>query len=253
MALGMNPGSAFGLQTQLAQQSQNAALAGLPANASYSSKSSVGSGVPTGSSATINAQPINVNTMGTPYPGAPGAGTPSPGVPTSATGGTPTGGGASAGGMPQDMMTMYKNFLQDPSSATSNPMYKSMMDQGLQATERGMLAKGFQGSGNMATELQKTGMGMAGQYLPQMASMYGQGATTEGNRWAQQNSGEIGQGTLGLNNWQAQSNDQFRRAQANYGIGQDQTAQNLGMSQFSSYQPLQNMMTMQAMQAPMAY
>lgn len=45
----------------------------------------------------------------------------------------------------------------------NDPSYKFRFDQGQQALERSMAAKGFLGSGNMLTELQKYGQGMASQ------------------------------------------------------------------------------------------
>lgn len=194
-----------------------------------------------GSSAT-NAplQPMTVDTLASPYGMPPGMG---------GTAGPPSQGGIGTANstMPTEMMTMYKNFLSDPSAMQNNPLYKAMMDQGLQATERAQLAGGMQGSGNIMAELQKTGMGIAGQYLPTMANMYGQGAGMEADRWAKQNAGQIGQGSLDLNRWQAASNDQFRRAQGNYGIMQDARAMNMADQNNAQFAPLlQQYMTMAA-------
>ncbi len=189
-----------------------------------------------GSSVTVGAQPVNVDTLATPYGG---------GMPSG--GGAPTGGSNPMGAMPTEMMTMYKNFLSDPSQAQNNPMYKAMMDAGLQGTERAQLAGGMQGSGNILAELQKTGMGVAGQYLPTMANMYGQGAGMEADRWSKENAGNVGAGTLDLNQWKATADDQFRRAQANYGMGQDARAMNIADTSNAQFAPLmQQYMTMAA-------
>ena len=139
------------------------------------------------------------------------------------------------GKAPTDLYNLYAQFLKDPSSMASNPMYKAIMDAATQATDRKMSAGGYNGSGNILAELQKTGAGVAGAYLPQMADMYRGGAGTEMGNWSAQNQGNLGAGTLGVNMYNSQATDQFRRALQNI------IDQNQGQSQAGAAQAYQQM------------
>lgn len=152
------------------------------------------------------------------------------------------GGAVGAGAMPTAMRDIYANFIKDPSSMESNPMYKSMMQAGLQAAERRARGRGFSGSGNLLTELQNRGAAIAGQFLPSMANMYQSAASNEANRWGMENQGNLAAGQFGLNQWQAAANDQLNRASANYGAGQDQTAMIRNLQTQQQFQPLMQQM-----------
>lgn len=187
--------------------------------------------MPGGSSTISGGSVPDVNAMAKPYGGGP------PAAPT--IGATP---------MPTTLMDKYKSFISDPSGGMNNPIFKSMMDSGLQAAGRQSAGGGFNGSGNILTALQDRGTGIAGQYLPQMAQMYGQGAQTEADRWRQENQGNVQTGQLGLNTWTAGANDQLNRASANYGAGSDAAAR------FQALQAQQQIVpTMQSMLARGGY
>jgi hypothetical protein len=69
-------------------------------------------------------------------------------------------------GQENDPSTFYKDKLQQMSSGEFNsndPSYKWRFQQGQQAVERSLAAKGFLGSGNAAIELQQYGQGAASQ------------------------------------------------------------------------------------------
>ena len=140
-----------------------------------------------------------------------------------------------AGTPPTDLYSLYAQFLKDPTSMTANPMYKAMMDASTQATDRKMSAGGYNGSGNILAELQKTGMGVAGAYLPQMADMYRGGANTEMANWLGQVQGNTAEGNLGVNMYNSQATDQFRRALQNI------MDQNQGYSQAGAASAYQQM------------
>lgn len=149
-----------------------------------------------------------------------------------------------AGQMPNQLMTMYQQFLQNPQSYLDSPIFKAIQDTGLQATERAQLAKGGNGSGGMAQELQKTGQGLAGGFLDRVASMMQGGAQLEGQRYGQQASANINAGNLGLNAYQQEANSQMNNARANYGINQDSQAQDYLQQSQAQNNPVQQLMTM---------
>src|SRR5882672_7685187 len=60
-----------------------------------------------------------------------------------------------------------QDLMKDPSSITKDPGYQFQFDQGQQAVERSMAAKGFLGSGNEAIALTEYGQGFAQNYLKQ--------------------------------------------------------------------------------------
>ena len=232
MSNGFSGGSSA---TQINDAAHQAALRAQNGGAGGGSGGTGAGGTPVSSSIQYGQNP-DVGAMANPYGAGGSFQAPSPpGMPQK----TP---------MPQTMMNQYQNFMADPSSMNSNPMLKSMMDSGLKASERAMAARGFNGSGNMATELQERGMGIAGQFLPTMANMYQGGAQTEANRWNMQNQGDIQSGQLGLNTWQAQSNDQLNRARANYGADKDMLAQGQAMQAQQQFMPTMQMMQMRQMQ-----
>lgn len=116
------------------------------------------------------------------------------------------------GGAPQAANQQYQNMLSNPTDMTANPAYKAIMDAATQATERTGLARGGNGGGTLQAELAKTGASVAGQYLPQMASMYNQGAQQETGNWNTQNQANLQAGGLGGSLYGSQN-------QANLGYG----------------------------------
>lgn len=145
------------------------------------------------------------------------------------------------GAMPTTLMDQYKAFLTDPSGGLNSPVFQAILGQGQTGAERGALAGGGNGSPNVATALQKQGIAAAGQYLPSMAGMLQQGAATEGQRYGQQTAAQQGAGNLGLGEYNAGATSQLATGQANYGIGQDQYAQQQAQQ---AQQPINQMMTM---------
>ncbi|HEY6022455.1 MAG TPA: hypothetical protein VIY48_22115 [Candidatus Paceibacterota bacterium] len=117
------------------------------------------------------------------------------------------------GGPDQTAYNRYQGMLSDPTSMSANPAYKAIMDASLQATQRAGLAQGGNGGGTLAAELAKTGASVAGQYLPQMANMYQQGAQQEIGNWGAQNQANLQAGGLGASLYGQQN-------QANLGYGQ---------------------------------
>ncbi len=117
------------------------------------------------------------------------------------------------GGPQTQAYNQYQGMLADPTSMSANPAYKAIMDASLQATQRSSLAQGGNGGGTMAAELAKTGAAVAGQYLPQMANMYQQGAQQEIGNWQAQNQANQNAGALGTSMYGGQN-------QANLGYGQ---------------------------------
>jgi hypothetical protein len=127
----------------------------------------------------------------------------------------------------------YQGMLADPTSMTANPAYKAIMDAATQATQRQGLARGGNGGGTILAELAKTGAGVAGQYLPQMASMYQQGAQQEIGNWqtqAEQNlgAGQLGAGLYGTAGNQALGFGNQAGQMYNQGMGQLGNAAQLG-------------------------
>lgn len=221
----VNYGSTSGQMPQTARQMNDAAHQAAMADAARNPNSVAGRG---GSSSIVAGPVPDVGAMAQPFMGGP------PGMGST----DPVG----AGAMPTTMRDIYSAFIQDPSSMNSNPMYKNMMEAGLQAAERGARSRGFSGSGNLLTELQDRGTGIAGQFLPQMANMYQGAASNEASRWGTENQGKLAGSQFGLNQWQAASNDQLNRATANYGAGQDQTAMIRNLQTQQQYQPLMQQM-----------
>lgn len=64
-------------------------------------------------------------------------------------------------GEQQQYAQKLQDLMANPSSVTSLPGYQFQFDQGKQALERSDAAGGFNGSGNMATDLIKYGQGYA--------------------------------------------------------------------------------------------
>lgn len=58
---------------------------------------------------------------------------------------------------------MLKNLMTDPNSIQQTPSYQFRFDQGQNALERSLSAKGYLGSGNLLHDLQNYGQGMASQ------------------------------------------------------------------------------------------
>lgn len=156
-----------------------------------------------------------------------------------------------AGAMPQTAYNQYQNMLSNPTDMTANPAYKAIMDASLQATQRAQLAHGGNGGGTMMAELAKTGAGVAGQYLPQMAQMYQGGAQQEAGNWNLQNQNNLQYGNLGNNMWSNAANNQFNMGTAYSNLAQGaQNTQTAAMAQ-AQMQPanqyFQNQLTMSGM------
>ena len=191
--------------------------------------------------------------------GQPGPGTPIPGgsrsvsygaLPNVSQMGQPYAGGASSyvqnaqgqnGVMPTTLMDQYKAFLTGPDGMLNSPMFQAIKDQGLQATERAQLARGGNGGGGLQQELQKTGTGLAANYLTNLSDIYKGGAVTESGRYGVQASANQGAGQLGLSQYGAEAGSQMANARANYGAGQDQYAQ---VQAAQAQNPVQQLMTM---------
>lgn len=62
-------------------------------------------------------------------------------------------------------------LMQNPGSFSSSPAYKFAFDQGLEAVNRNLAAKGLTNSGTRLAELTKFGQGMAGQQYFQQANL----------------------------------------------------------------------------------
>jgi hypothetical protein len=104
-------------------------------------------------------------------------------------------------------------LIANPSSITSYPGYQLGFDQGNQAVQRSMAAKGFLGSGNEATALVQYGQGYAEQFLgneeQMLAGLAGSGITPNfgaalsgygmGNEIASQSLASLGYGLGGSN------------------------------------------------------
>lgn len=189
-----------------------------------------GPGTPTGggSRGTIVGGPANVNAMATPYGGGPGAS-------MTAAGYKPP------GAMPTTLMDKYKSFITDPQGGLNSDIFKAILGQGTAAAERGALAKGGNAGGIMPVEMQKAGIAAAGSYLPTMAGVLQGGANTEAGRYGTEATVGQGAGSLGLNAYNSESADQFKRAQGNYGVTQDTNAQ---LQAQQSQGPMQQLMTM---------
>lgn len=69
--------------------------------------------------------------------------------------------------------TQLSELMKNPGSIASSPMFKFAMDQGTEAANRGLAAKGMLNSGNRALELQQVGQGIAGQNFYKMAELLG--------------------------------------------------------------------------------
>jgi len=74
----------------------------------------------------------------------------------------------------QSYMTQLSDFLKNPSgSLASNPAFKFMQDQGMEAVNRGAARSGMLGSGNRLAALQERGQGVASQQFFNMADLFG--------------------------------------------------------------------------------
>lgn len=65
----------------------------------------------------------------------------------------------------------FEKFSYDPNNYFNSPVYQALLKSGLDATNAAAGAKGLTGSGNVLTELQKTGMGVGAQYMGQDYNM----------------------------------------------------------------------------------
>lgn len=73
----------------------------------------------------------------------------------------------------------YSNLLRNPSSMASDPAYKFLYNQGLQALNRSLAAKGLMQSGKSLNDNTDYGQGMAFNYMRQMLPNYQAGAREE--------------------------------------------------------------------------
>lgn len=77
--------------------------------------------------------------------------------------------------------TQLQSLMQNPGSMANDPQAKFAMDQGIQATNRGIAAKHQTNSGNAQMELMNYGQGMSNQNynnrLNQLSTMASQGAS----------------------------------------------------------------------------
>lgn len=209
------------------QQAQAASDASMRAQMAPQGQSGPGTPIPGGSRGTVYGAPPNVAQMGQPYAGG--------------AGGYVQNAQNTNGVMPTSLMDQYKAFLTGPDGMLNSPMFQAIKDQGLQATERAQLARGNNGGGGMAQELQKTGTGAAANYLTNLSDIYKGGAVTESGRYGVQSSANQGAGQLGLQQYGAEAGSQLNNARANYGAGQDQYAQ---VQAAQAQNPVQQLMTM---------
>lgn len=101
--------------------------------------------------------------------------------PTGTTGGATYGGGTSLSQMAdpwmnerKQYMTQLSDLLRNPSAAMStNPAFKFMQDEGLNAINRSAAAGGMLKSGNRLAALQERGTGVAAQELFRMGDLLG--------------------------------------------------------------------------------
>jgi hypothetical protein len=87
------------------------------------------------------------------------------------------------GAMPRTLYDKYSNLLMDPTQIANDPAYQLMMEQAQKASTRSLSAGRMSKSGNAAIQAAKVATGTSGQYLKQLSDLYGQGATTEANRY----------------------------------------------------------------------
>lgn len=77
----------------------------------------------------------------------------------------------------------YSQLLQNPEGMASDPAYKFLFNQGMQAFNRTAGAKGMRYSGNTMLGAQDYGQGLAYKYMNQMLPQYKGGAQEELNRF----------------------------------------------------------------------
>lgn len=80
-------------------------------------------------------------------------------------------------------MDMLQKLMTDKNSITMTPGSQFAQEQGQQALERSQAAKGFLGSGNIMSELQKQGQGIAAQdYTQQLADIRAAAGLSQGQQ-----------------------------------------------------------------------
>lgn len=102
----------------------------------------------------------------------------------------------------------YSKLLQDPTSMSSDPAYKFMFDQGMQAFNRTAAANRMRLAGKSTLDAQKYGQGLAFNYMNQMLPQYAKGAEEELNRFVAPAS--IAQRSVGLGQSGTQINNAAR-------------------------------------------
>lgn len=77
----------------------------------------------------------------------------------------------------------YSSMLTNPEGMTSDPAYKFLFNQGMQAFNRTAAARGMSFSGNTMAGAQDYGQGLAAKYFKTMIPEYGHGAEAELRRF----------------------------------------------------------------------
>ncbi len=110
------------------------------------------------------------------------------------------------GEMPHDLYDTYANLLKNPDDLAKNPAYAAYNQQGQQAAERALQARGMNYSGNIVQQLQQDSAGRWAQYFPSIAQTYNQGAGMEAGRWQTQNQQNMAAGNLAVSGYNAYNN-----------------------------------------------
>lgn len=115
-------------------------------------------------------------------------------------------------------------LLNNPGSYSGTPGYKFALDQGLQATERGMSST--RGSGNALAALMDRGVGMANQnymdYAGLLGKLSGQEQQYDLGQSQNANTADRNENDFNLGQWGAQNT--ARRDFWNYDLGREQNA-----------------------------
>lgn len=112
-------------------------------------------------------------------------------------GGGQGGGGRSSGGIypggqyqraymgspERTLYNRYSQMLQNPAKMASDPAFKFLYNQGLQAMNRSLAARGMMNSGKSLNDSMAYGQGMASDYMSRMLPLYQAGASEELRRF----------------------------------------------------------------------
>lgn len=113
-------------------------------------------------------------------------GSPAPMAPAKQANVLISGGGAPAfrgPAVPDYFAGRLRNLLDNPGSINSDPAYRFLYDQGLQALSRSAGAKRMRFAGKTMQDFQDYGQGAASQYLAQIANLLQSGAQTEAQQY----------------------------------------------------------------------